>query len=235
MNGKSNELISLENAIQSGNNVSIEVLAQSVKAKQLSNEKLALVTEQYTIESIVRAKQLLTSNEAIEVNTEIERNHKTVNSILLENVVSLSQPTEAQEAILIKIANQCPQVGGDAVYEARAALGYLIEQSEYDDETACNTVFGNKLSEGRSEKKEIASLLLATLYPNPTADWAYITGIKKDDAVVYLYDSFGKEIKSFPLLDSKVYVGDLPEGMYRIHIISAGSLIFSKNLIHLNP
>jgi hypothetical protein len=114
------------------------------------------------------------------------------------------------------------------------ALGNMDEQFNYDDETACANAFANRLSEGRSEKKEI-NTRVATLYPNPTTDWAYITGIKKDDAVVYLYDSFGKEIKSFPLLDSKVYVGDLPEGMYRIHIISAGSLIFSKNLIHLNP
>jgi PKD domain len=72
------------------------------------------------------------------------------------------------------------------------------------------------------------------MFPNPTSDWAYLSGFTNDNAVVLIYDSFGKEIKSFPLIDNMVYVGDLPEGMYRINVLSAGSLIFSKNLLHIN-
>jgi hypothetical protein len=73
------------------------------------------------------------------------------------------------------------------------------------------------------------------MFPNPATDWVYFNGIKGENATILVIDQLGRVLKNQKMMDNKIFVGNLPEGIYRIHAIRSGSLIFSKNLIHIKP
>jgi hypothetical protein len=81
------------------------------------------------------------ANSAINAEQEIALNHKTVNHIMLNCIKEDRLPTESEKATLQVIAQGCPIVGGDAIYEARAILG--LTYREFDDEARCANLVAN--------------------------------------------------------------------------------------------
>lgn len=68
----------------------------------------------------------------------IEDNEKQVNTIYLSTVAQDVDGFTAQDAnALFAIANQCPLVGGNAVYRARALYALINDDQEYDDPSLC--------------------------------------------------------------------------------------------------
>lgn len=91
-----------------------------------------------------------------------------------------------QRASLKEIALQCPQNGGEAVYQARAMLGMVITE-----EKDC------KLSAERSVNNSSAQNSLINspkIYPNPTSGSFTVSWNELSTANLIIYSATGKQV-----------------------------------------
>lgn len=80
----------------------------------------------------------LTANSNISTTELIEANRKMVDEIYLTTIAKdVDTFTVVQASELFTIANQCPMLGGNAVYTARALYRLIDEMVEYDDQLLC--------------------------------------------------------------------------------------------------
>lgn len=64
----------------------------------------------------------------------IETNDRIVNDIYLATMgKDVDEFTASQTSTLFDIANQCPMLGGNAVYRARALYSWIADKIELDD------------------------------------------------------------------------------------------------------
>jgi hypothetical protein len=109
------------------------------------------------------AAQIAQENQTIVVATTHESNEKTVNDIYLQTFAVALEPSPAQIALLEGIANQCPLVGGAAVYRARALIG----QANYDDYMLCRQALPRESNQSATDKTAKNTL---EIYPNPVCN-----------------------------------------------------------------
>lgn len=80
------------------------------------------------------------------------------------------------------IAAQCPLEGGDAVYEARAIVGYFTGL-QYDDEVACNV----QQRESFAENAQITPDFIK-VYPNPTTGELLWENLDDSISTIWVYN-----------------------------------------------
>lgn len=144
--------------------------------------ELASTTKALTAESVKNA------NAAIGTGEIIEANQKQVNEIYLATIgKDVDEFTTEQAEALYAIANQCPMVGGNAVFKARSLYQLIDQSGEFDDALLC-------LSHGiivKSLKEDPA--LAVSVIPNPTSDDAILLLTQPLDAqgTLVVFNAFG--------------------------------------------
>ncbi|MBK9275199.1 MAG: right-handed parallel beta-helix repeat-containing protein [Flavobacteriales bacterium] len=150
----------------------------------------------------VTADGVKAANTTVTTSELIEENEKTVNDIYLATVgKDLDSFTVAQAASLFDIANQCPMLGGNAVFKARSLYWLIDDTYDFDDAVLC-------LPYGIIVKSLTESPINSTaVIPNPASDEATLVLERPLDApsVFVVYDALGGELMrhSIPLETSR--------------------------------
>lgn len=116
---------------------------------------------------VLTAEAVKNSNASIGTGELIEANEKMVNAIYLNTLAKdVDAFTESEALDLFDVANQCPLMGGTAVYRARALYELVDPEQDYDDPALC-------LQHGIIVRKmEQAAEPTVQLMPNPARDLA---------------------------------------------------------------
>ncbi|HNM26305.1 MAG TPA: T9SS type A sorting domain-containing protein, partial [Saprospiraceae bacterium] len=155
---------------------------------------------------------LASLNAAVTTSLASDTNHKTVNAIVFQ--LLLSDTLAAGDlAVLEAIAGQCPLEGGDAVYEARAIVMQLTG-ADFNDLDICASA---NRSIVRTEKKAEAKTVL---YPNPTTGLVRWAESATDLVQVEVYDPFGRLLLTRLTTDPYIDLRPLPDGRYWIRLYS---------------
>jgi hypothetical protein len=140
---------------------------------------------------VLAANNVKATNATLGTSEMIEANQKQVNDIYLGTVAKdFESFTTAQATQLFDIANQCPMVGGNAVFRARALYSLIDDEAEFDDPLLC-------LQQGIIVKSmEVADVSSVGVVPNPATDEASLVLIEEWDApgVFIVYDALGAEV-----------------------------------------
>lgn len=170
------------------------------------------------------AEKLRSQNDSIVVATDYEYNEKAVNEIYLSRLAALSfMPDSAEVALLESIAGQCPFIGGNAVYRARAFLMLLTgDAAVYDDSLACLPVQALTAPPDIAISQAIHPTRELKIYPNPTQGevdmlWNEAVG---QSGRISIFDLFGRQIQQIHVpvgsMGQNLSLRHLPEGMYVI-------------------
>lgn len=170
---------------------------------------------------------LLENGAASLASTElIEQNAKAVNEIYLSTIGVTGEDLSfdaSQVATLFDIANQCPLLGGNPVYQARSLYTMIDAEVDFDDALICVAV-GFAVKDAEVQGPQI------TVFPNPNRDGLLnfqVTGL--DDTVdhkgtMFLYDAQGQEVWSQGIITSRsqMDVSMLSQGLYQWRVVMDG-------------
>ena len=120
------------------------------------------------------------------------------------------------------------------------AFGYSslgeIEYCFYDDadstDETCFTVTFNAITTAIEDNS--LSEKISNFYPNPSKDYTNIIYTAKEKCTIAIVDILGNQIKTITLNqvgNQKIFIGDLPNGMYFGRITTDGNLLAIKKLI----
>lgn len=160
-----------------------------------------------------------------------ESNLKSIDSIYLKTIAYGMYGIDSSQAVtLYGIATQCPYVGGEAVFEARAFLKLINDTTNYDDSALCVTY------EMESDRQPYAVPMDTTysfnLFPNPTnstINLTYNLG-KENNARLFVYDMLGKELLVVNI-DNKnnfvsINVSNMSPGLYYARVSTNSKNLF---------
>ena len=128
---------------------------------------------------------------AITTNELIETNEKGVNDVYLATVgKDVDEFTATQTDDLFSIANQCPMVGGNAVFKARSLYWLIDDSYDFDDQLLC--LPHGIIVKSLMDQEKIALRVI----PNPASDEATLMLDRTLDApgVFIVYDAVGAEV-----------------------------------------
>ncbi|MBK9176132.1 MAG: right-handed parallel beta-helix repeat-containing protein [Flavobacteriales bacterium] len=166
------------------------------------------------------------SNGAVYTSELIEENQKEVNEIYLATVgKDVDTFTSGQAATLFDIANQCPMLGGNAVFKARALFWLIDDSYGFDDQLLC-------LPYGVIVKSLFDQHVNAlNVVPNPASDEASLILVHEtaEPAYLTLYNAVGSE--SLRVLVPKGTVSHafstacMATGLYHYQLLSGDGLV----------
>lgn len=172
------------------------------------------------------------ANAAIATSEVIEANEKMVNEIYLSTVAKDIDGFSAdQVADLFDMANQCPLIGGNAVYRARALYALIDNEQDFDDLALC-LPFGIEIRSADQTNDRAASVI-----PNPTDDLATLIYRLDDGASgsLVLYDAIGKEVARHSLTSNEprfhFSTAELNPGAYHFIIQSGYRFVGDGKLV----
>ena len=131
------------------------------------------------------------SSAAITTNELIETNEKDVNDVYLATVgKDVDEFTATQTDDLFSIANQCPMVGGNAVFKARSLYSLIDAAQVFDDPLLC-LPYGIIVKSLMEQHTNAVSIV-----PNPAADEATLVLLQQLDEPVGLiiFDAVGAAV-----------------------------------------
>ena len=161
-----------------------------------------------------KIQSLLTLNTAVTTALTPAANHKTVNGIVF-NLLLSDTLASGNLATLTGIAEQCPLEGGDAVYEARAIVAYLTGVS-FDDDDLCDLAEERQQEEKKEKSTDPGRI---ALYPNPTTGLMTWSGTVDQPVVLRLYNGLGQLQMEQALSGVSTQIGHLPEGLYQVQLL----------------
>lgn len=171
------------------------------------------------------------------LNTEelIETNQKQVNGIYLATIgMDVDTFTVDQATTLFAIAEQCPMIGGNAVFKARS-LYYLIDElRSFDDPQLC---LPHGIVVKRAEEPQPNGV---TVVPNPASDQATLVLSHELDvaAVFVIRNAMGAVVMRHPI---PAHTTQLPfstqalaPAMYHYQVLSAKGVVGDGklNIVH---
>ncbi len=145
---------------------------------------------------VLTADGLKDANSNIGTTELIETNRKTLDQIYLSTIAKdVDSFTVDQAADLYAIANQCPMVGGNSVYTARALYRLIDEAVEYDDQILC-LPHGILVKSIKQQDPKAMALL-----PNPARDEVTLLLEQPLDGPgqFVVYNALGAEVLRLPL------------------------------------
>jgi len=147
--------------------------------------QVAATTKALTADNVKAVNAGLATSELIETN------QKQVNEVYLATIAKDADGfTPGQVAELFAIADQCPMMGGNAVYRARALYSLIDEEQAYDDEALC-------LAHGIIVKSLVNAVPNAvSVIPNPASDEAtlVLTMEQETPGMLIIFDALGAEV-----------------------------------------
>ncbi len=186
--------------------------------------------------------QALSLNSGIMPDSIWEKNQKIVYSIYLQAELNQNRIfTEQQQNDLIEIANQCPKLGGLAVYHARGLLSYCSKSHYNDDAPNCYplpTSFGEEIVEGEPQFREdnFSNDSSIQIHPNPNSGkFEIILPPNNVGDYITIYDLSGQTIQKrklqadVPLNNIKIELRE--RGVYFCVLMKDGNVIQSQKII----
>jgi hypothetical protein len=170
----------------------------------------------------------LIANNSIVPTNQIEVNRKWVNGVYLDYVAPQRSIPQTTIDELETLASSSPFVNGDAVYTARAIVGYTEPE------------LNNKNMEQDNPQDEIVTNnpVLVHVYPNPTSDFIIVevTGEIREPVLFTIYNVLGYKKKEVLISNGKmkIDISDFNQGAYwydaRLSLISInkGKFIISR-------
>jgi len=179
-----------------------------------------------------KLQQLQAFNAGI-IATEVPAQYvKTVYTIALTHAADHSELTPAERSLLEPIATLCPSEGGDAVYSARALLGWL----QHDN---CNELPELSLQQALPQLSTTASLETWGIFPNPGHDdFSILTpATPSGRAELKIYDIMGHTVfrSLIPAGErSALQLPFLRGGLYLYEVSDAGQRLLIGKLSKLD-
>lgn len=140
---------------------------------------------------VLSAEGVRSNNATVATSELIEANEKAVNEVYLATVGKDADGlTSIQASELFDIANQCPMMGGNAVFKARSLYWLIDDSYNFDDQALC-------LQHGIIVKSLSAKTINAVaVVPNPASDEATLVFDRELDepGVFVVYDAVGAEV-----------------------------------------
>jgi len=165
------------------------------------------------------------------INT-IESNIKKVWSYYFQTVAidNYNFDPEMEEEILA-IAVQCPDEGGEIVYDARIIYSYIDEEYSFDDYQICNdTTSARFMNKPTSIVKKTSDFL--SVHPNPADESVNIDYSIKSTGILKICDLKGVVVKTLKLEPDfnslPISITDLAPGMYFVEMNSKDSKLTQK-------
>jgi len=171
-------------------------------------------------------------NNSLVPSSAIEQNHQTVDNIFLSTLAVGNVPSSAQLDELEEIANECPYLGGQAVYEARSLLNlFLNSDIHYGDScTSPTTDRSVQLPEHAYQP-----FVNAKVYPNPASTTVTIETIvpKGQSGRITFYSMLGDNVLSKDLKNNLTScdISQLKDGMYFYKIEITGQVASIGKLV----
>jgi hypothetical protein len=210
----------------------------SIGKTEVNSSWAILQTKNAALESVLNAQQLVRVsqvtyarglNNQLNASSTCEKNQIAVNEIYLRSVAENTDFFNNEITQLQSIAEQCPYEGGDAVYEARAILGFLDEK--YDDRKLCNVEGLKPKSLERGKAIEQSQKASGLIYPNPVNDLLYLN-TEIMGASIRIFDNVGILAYEADNVQSPISVVNFQSGVYRIEIKQVGKRsIFQKFIV----
>lgn len=174
------------------------------------------------------------ANSNIAASELIEANRKLVNEIYLGTVgKDIDTFTVAQANDLFDIANQCPMVGGNAVYTARSLYRLIDDTYEFDDPLLC-------LPHGIVVKSALQEQPAAvSVQPNPARGRAALMlGEPLEEAgLLVLYNLAGQEVLRVEVSAgeprTEFATGNLAAGVYQYRVQQGGGALLGQGKLTL--
>ncbi|MEO0312222.1 MAG: Secretion system C-terminal sorting domain [Bacteroidota bacterium] len=161
----------------------------------------------------------------------IETNQARVNNIYYNTIGSgADEITTAQADSILEIAIQCPLLGGNAVYEARALYLHYDADYEYNDELTC-------LQAGivMRKKQVLKDGISATVFPNPAKDLATIKYNIAEDGEVMVFNSLGNIITHISIeadqTEATLNLKDFTSGVYIFKLMSGNQVYYLRTTV----
>lgn len=168
---------------------------------------------------IGKVSDILSLNNTIEEVSTLVSNRKFFTQIFLETIASdVLELTGLQKDLLLSIAMQCPNEGGDAVLQARSLYNLLDTYTVFNDEELCSNSLGrNNLKHNKDFRKSEYSKI--DIAPNPSRGQFRIkinnTNIDRDEKIeVNISDISGKSVASFMTSNNEIISLPFPPGLY---------------------
>jgi len=174
----------------------------------------------------VKIQNLIALNAAVSTTLAPDDNHKTVNNIVL-NFLLTDTLASGDLTTLEGIAEQCPLEGGDAVYEARAFVSYYTGTDYNDFDLCAPPQPRQKQVNGKSSGiKDI------TLYPNPTTGEVFLS--VSGEVQVRVFNNIGQLQMEKTVADNRLNLSQLQPGVYRLQLFREGRMLTTQSVILLN-
>lgn len=226
---KIKELIELDSLLQASAAVSQSEYDTAVQQSTAAQTQYEQYVEGLAQSRDANIEALLTLNAAVTTSSTPDANHKTVNGIVLNFLLS-DTLASGKLAALEAIAGQCPLEGGDAVYEARAFVTYMTG-ADFDDAEICAA------SEERQQRPEEAKKLSENegvlLYPNPTAGQVFWSGTGDKVIVLKVFNALGQLLLEKMANDNHADLSRLPGGLYVLQILAADNTLLATQKIQI--
>lgn len=185
----------------------------------LNEQALVLVTNT----RVLTAEAVKATVAAIGTNEQIELNEKIVNTIYLNTLAQNAATfTESEAVALLDVANQCPLMGGVAVYSARALYELVDPEQDYDDPALC-------LQHGLITRKALqAAEPTVQLVPNPARDLAHLIYKLQEGGhgQLLVHDAIGRTVLREDLSNEAQYhsftINQLAPGTYHYVVLENG-------------
>jgi hypothetical protein len=182
--------------------------------------ELAATTKNLSAEAVKQANAQVGASELIETN------EKQVNTIYLSTVArDINAFTATEASQLFDVANQCPLLGGNAVYRARSLYALVDDEVDFDDPALC---LAHGILVRSSEVPKNASI---TIVPNPASDEATLNYqlAENSSGQLILYDAVGKEVARHALgPDMQRFhfsTASLARGAYHYRVLEGESVL----------
>ncbi|MBK8499183.1 MAG: hypothetical protein IPL52_10265 [Flavobacteriales bacterium] len=143
---------------------------------------------------LLAADGVKAANSGIAASELIETNAKTVNDVYLATIgKDVDEFTATQASELFDIADQCPMLGGNAVFKARSLYWLIDDTYDFDDASLC-LPYGIVVKRLLNQHNNTVSVV-----PNPATDEAtlVLTRTLEQTGAFVLYDALGAEILRF--------------------------------------
>ncbi len=207
-------------------NSTLDNLKQAVENINNSSKQIAAGLK---VQRETQAENIRTFNNLISSTKVYELNEKFVNDLYLRTVAKrIMEIPASDQPQLLSIAHECPFVGGQAVYKARALYRLVNPIEAYDDYPLCHS-----LGLLRKRPTEDSPLLQSVVYPNPSSHSATLAYSLNEDTqtTLNIYDFSLKLIASQSLKNSerqeKLNLESYNQGLY-LYIIIQNNYVISK-------
>ena len=185
--------------------------------------------------SEVDIKKALKDMQLMIPENQIEQNYKDQYLIYLQTFYQGTDTlTFKQKNRLINIAEQCPYIGGRAVYDARVLLSIHDKRLKYRHTCESSDLKKNIYTDQNSSQTINENDIDIQISPNPANTYITIKAdIEIDEYTFELYNSLGELLISEPLMGNKrsVLVDGFKSGMYVFFVKKKKNIIKIDKLI----